>query len=281
MNWNLGRRTLKIHSTPLVMGILNVTPDSFSDGGRYDGIENAVQHGIAMAHQGADIIDIGGESTRPYSDPVALGEELSRVIPVIKRLKSKISIPISIDTSKAEVARQAIAAGAEIINDVSGLQGDPAMMSVAAQSNVGLCVMHMQGTPQTMQDNPTYDNIVEEIFRYLVDRRDACLAHGIAKDRLCLDPGIGFGKTHEHNIELIKQCRRFRDTGCPILIGHSRKGFIGKLIGDKQADRDAGTLGITLAVAAAGMHVVRVHDVSSTRHALDTFAAVYPLKFED
>jgi dihydropteroate synthase len=281
MNWNLGRRTLSIRSTPLVMGILNVTPDSFSDGGRYDSIENAVSHGITLANQGADIIDIGGESTRPYSDPVGVEEELSRVIPVIERLKSIVSIPISIDTSKAEVARQAIAAGAEIINDVSGLQGDPEMMSVAVRSNVGLCVMHMQGTPQTMQDNPTYDNIVEEIFQYLVDRRDVCLANGIAQDRLCLDPGIGFGKTHQHNIELIKQCRRFRDTGCPILIGHSRKGFIGKLIGDKEADRDAGTLGITLAVAAAGMHVVRVHDVSSTRHALDTFAAVYPLKSDD
>lgn len=274
MKWNLGGRVLSLGPTPLVMGILNVTPDSFSDGGRHAGVAAAVEHAVAMQRDGAAIIDIGGESTRPDSTPVGVDEELARVLPVIEQLKQRLTIPISIDTSKAEVARQAVAAGAEIINDVTGLEGDPNMPQVAAQSGVGICVMHMRGTPQTMQIDPQYEDVVEEIFQYLVDRRDACLQHGISLDRICLDPGIGFGKTHEHNLELLRRCERFLDTGCPILIGHSRKGFVGKVIGDKTADRDAGTLGITLAMVAAGMQVVRVHEVTATCQAIQAFAAV-------
>ncbi|WP_146534417.1 dihydropteroate synthase [Rubripirellula reticaptiva] len=255
------------------MGIVNVTPDSFSDGGKHRDAEVAVATAIAMQNDGADIIDIGGESTRPYSDVVDVEEELDRVMPVIESLAGKIAIPISIDTSKSAVAAAAVQAGAEIINDVTGFDGDPAMVGVAVQSGVGVCVMHMQGNPQTMQDAPTYENVVDEIHAYLMARRDLCLAAGISIDRVCLDPGIGFGKTHEHNLTLLKATRRFTDLGCPILIGHSRKGFIRKMLGDDAADLTAGTLGVTLAVAAAGANVIRVHDVRETVQALTLFEA--------
>jgi len=275
-SWNLGRRTIRgCHACggygPLVMGILNVTPDSFSDGGRHFSIDKAVAAAIEMTRQGADIIDIGGESTRPYSTPVSADQELDRVIPVIEQLAGKIDVPISIDTSKSIVARSAVAAGAEIINDVTGLEGDPDMADVAAQSGVGVCVMHMRGTPQTMQDDPSYDDVVAEIDDYLRQRLDWCIDQGIERDRICLDPGIGFGKTHEHNLELLRATERFTQIGVPILIGHSRKGFIGKVLGDSQLDRDYGTLGVSLAVAAAGASVVRVHAVRPTVEALRLF----------
>jgi dihydropteroate synthase len=255
------------------MGILNVTPDSFSDGGTHFSTAAAVESALRMQAEGADILDIGGESTRPYSQPVTAENELRRVIPVIEGLAGRLQIPISIDTSKAAVAEAAIDAGAEIINDVTGLEGDPAMPELAVRHGVGVCVMHMQGTPQTMQDNPTYGDVVEEIIDYLERRREFCLARGIAHDRICLDPGIGFGKTHEHNLELLRHTARFCQLDCPILIGHSRKGFIGKVLGDKTADRDAGTLGVTLAVAAAGADLVRVHNVRLTTEALRLFHA--------
>ncbi len=257
------------------MGILNVTPDSFSDGGKHNQSEIAVETALRMQADGADILDIGGESTRPYSDPVGVGEELARVMPVIEKLagSSAFTIPISIDTSKADVADAAVHAGAEIINDVTGLEGDPAMAKVAVGHGVGVCVMHMKGTPQTMQDDPRYENVVEEIYDYLVRRKEFCEAAGIAPERICLDPGIGFGKTHEHNLDLLRGTRRFTQLDCPILIGHSRKGFIAKILGDKKADRCAGTLGVTLAVAAAGAHVVRVHDVKESVDALRLFRA--------
>ncbi|MBN1852271.1 MAG: dihydropteroate synthase, partial [Pirellulales bacterium] len=182
------------------MGVINVTPDSFSDGGCFSDPGAAVDHGLHLVADGADLLDIGGESTRPYSQPVALDEELRRVVPVVQRLTQETDRPISIDTSKAEVARAALDAGAEIINDVTGLQGDPAMIPLAAATGAGLCVMHMQGTPQTMQDHPVYRDVVEDIYEYLVQRRDACLNAGIEHGRICIDPGIGFGKTTEHNL---------------------------------------------------------------------------------
>ena len=256
-----------------MMGILNVTPDSFSDGGRNLDPQAAIATALQMQADGADIIDIGGESTRPYSDPVAAARELDRVIPVLEGLAGQLRLPISIDTSKAAVARAAVAAGAEIINDVSGLEGDPQMLGLAAELQVGVCVMHMQGTPQTMQDDPSYDDVVEDVFQYLAERRARCIAAGIVAERICLDPGIGFGKTHEHNLQLLRGTRRFGELGNPILIGHSRKGFVGKVLGDKQADRTAGTLGVSLAVAAAGAHIIRVHDVEQTVHALKLFEA--------
>lgn len=271
--WRLARRSLDLADRPLIMGILNVTPDSFSDGGKHVDPQIAVASAIQMQANGANIIDIGGESTRPYSDPVGVQEELDRVLPVIEGLRGKIQIPISIDTSKAAVAKAAVDAGAEIINDVTGLEGDPEMGAVAAASKVGICVMHMQGTPQTMQEAPLYDDVVQEIYDYLLQRRQFCLDLGIDHHRICLDPGIGFGKTHEHNLTLLGATRRFTMMDSPILIGHSRKGFIGKLLGDKKADRDAGTLGVSLAVAAAGAAVIRIHNVKMTFDALQMFRA--------
>ncbi|MDA8744987.1 dihydropteroate synthase [Rubripirellula amarantea] len=269
--WTLKTRSLEFARAPLVMGILNVTPDSFSDGGKHLALATAVESALQMQADGAAIIDIGGESTRPYSDPVGVEEELSRVIPVIEQLKGRLKIPISIDTSKAEVARQALAEGAEIINDVTGLEGDPAMIKVASQSKAGVCVMHMQGTPQTMQDRPSYDDVAKDVYRYLKQRKEYCLDAGIDENRICLDPGIGFGKTHEQNLELLRHMPDFLDLGSPILIGHSRKGFIAKVIGDSTQDRMAGTLGVTLAAAVAGMHVVRVHDVLESVQAIKLF----------
>ena len=221
------------------MGIVNVTPDSFSDGGQFFDEGAAVAHALQLAADGADLLDIGGESTRPYSKPIVADEELRRVRPVIEKLVAQVRIPISIDTSKAAVARAAVDAGAEIINDVTGLTGDAAMVDLAIETGVGVCAMHMQGTPQTMQDNPTYTDVVGEVRDYLHARRDALVSAGVSRERICLDPGIGFGKTHEHNITLMRHCYEFHELGCPLLVGHSRKGFLGKLIGDKEADRAA------------------------------------------
>jgi dihydropteroate synthase len=258
------------------MGIVNITPDSFSDGGDFFAAQSAIDRGLQMVAEGADIIDVGGESTRPYADAVSAEEELRRISQVIETLCQKTKIPISIDTTKAVVAQRAIELGAEIVNDVSGLERDPAMIEVVRQSGVGVCVMHAQGTPQTMQDDPNYQDVVEEIYNYLDQRKQSLVRAGISPEKICLDPGIGFGKTHEHNLTLMRNCQRFLDLDSPILIGHSRKGFIGKLIGDPQADRTAGTLGASLAAAVQGMHVLRVHDVKATRDALTTFIACAP-----
>jgi len=255
------------------MGIINVTPDSFSDAGRFFDSQAAIDQGLRLVEDGADLLDVGGESTRPYSQPIALDEELSRVMPVIEALCQRVSVPVSIDTSKAAVARAAIAAGAEIINDVTGLGADPEMLAAARESGVGVCAMHMQGTPQTMQDNPMYGDVVAEILHYLRQRRDALLQVGIAADRICLDPGIGFGKTHQHNLTLMANCWRFHELGTPLLVGHSRKGFIGKVLGDKEADRTAGTIGAALSLAAQGVQIIRVHDIRPVREALLLFEA--------
>jgi dihydropteroate synthase len=271
--WQLRTRTIAFPRRPLVMGIVNVTPDSFSDGGQFLNPDAAVDHALQLVADGADLLDIGGESTRPYSTSVDASEELRRVLPVIERLASAVSVPISVDTSKAAVGRAAVEAGAEIINDVTGLEGDPEMIQVAADSGVGVCAMHMQGTPQTMQDDPTYADVVAEILEYLRERRDALLSVGIARERICLDPGIGFGKTHEHNIALMANCRTFHSLGCPLLVGHSRKGFLGKLIGDKDADRTHATVGAALGLAVQGVQIVRVHDVRTVREALLAFEA--------
>ena len=255
------------------MGIVNVTPDSFSDGGRFLDQQAAVEHALRLVAEGADLLDIGGESTRPYSQPIHSEEELRRVLPVIEAVCNTCSVPVSVDTSKAEVARHAIAAGAEIINDVTGLEGDPEMLAVARQTRAGICAMHMQGTPQTMQDDPRYEDVVEEIAAYLGDRRNALASAGIDSDRICLDPGIGFGKTHQHNLTLMANCWRFHELGAPLLVGHSRKGFIGKVIGDKEADRTAGTVGGALALASQGVQIIRIHDVQPLRQALLMFEA--------
>jgi dihydropteroate synthase len=255
------------------MGIVNITPDSFSDGGRFLDAGAAVAHAVQLAADGADLLDIGGESTRPYAQPVSAAEELTRVLPVIEQLVPQLRIPLSIDTSKAAVAREAINAGAEIVNDVTALDGDPAMLPLVVEMGVGVCAMHMQGTPQTMQVDPNYNDVLAEVMNYLRRRRDALVAAGVAPERICLDPGIGFGKTHSHNIALMAHCFRFHELGCPLLVGHSRKGFLGKVIGDKAAGRMSATVGAALALAVQGVQIVRVHDVRPTREALAAFEA--------
>jgi dihydropteroate synthase len=260
-HWRLRTRMLDLPRRPLVMGILNVTPDSFSDGGQFLDPDAAIGYALRLTADGADIIDVGGESTRPYSEPV------------IERLAGLVDVPVSIDTSKAAVARAAIQAGAEIINDVTGLEGDPDMVPLAVQTGAGLCVMHMQGTPQTMQDNPTYVDVVAEIHVYLRARRDALVAAGVARERICLDPGIGFGKTSEHNLALVARCGEFHDLGCPLLVGPSRKRFLAKVLGDDAADRTSVTVGVALSLATQGVQVVRVHDVGPVREALVAFEA--------
>lgn len=257
----------------MLMGVINVTPDSFSDGGRYLASTTAIEQALRLVEEGADLIDVGGESTRPYAAVVDAQEELRRVVPVIERLARETEVPISIDTSKAVVAQAALDAGAEVINDVTGLEGDPHMIATAIASGAGICAMHMQGTPQTMQDDPRYGDVVAEVHEYLRQRRDALLAAGIPLERICLDPGVGFGKTHQHNLTLMAHGSAFHDLGCPLLIGHSRKGFLAKVIGDKEADRDAATAGAALALAAQGVQIVRVHNVRLVREALLAFEA--------
>jgi dihydropteroate synthase len=272
--WQLRTRRLEFGRRPLLMGIVNITPDSFSDGGQFFDTQQAIEHALQLIADGADILDIGGESTRPYSQPVAGEEELRRVLPVIEAICRQTNVPVSIDTSKAEVARRAIEAGAEIINDITGLAGDVQMVEVARLTQAGVCVMHMQGTPQTMQDAPTYGNVVEEIYSYLAERANALRQVGLNAERICLDPGIGFGKTHQHNLTLAARCDRYHELGYPLLVGPSRKGFIGKILENRQAGRTSGTIGVALALARQGVQVLRVHDVKHVREALLLFEAV-------
>lgn len=267
-SWSTRTRQLSWGPHPLLMGIVNVTPDSFSDGGQWSDPQAAIARGLLLLEQGADLVDVGGESTRPYSRRVDESEELRRVIPVIQGLVDTSNAIISIDTSKARVAREAVAAGAEIINDVTGLAGDPQMTAVAIDTGAGLCVMHAQGTPETMQDDPTYTDVVADVYEYLRRRREELMADGVSPDRICLDPGIGFGKTHAHNWKLVRAAKRFLSLPAPILFGHSRKGFITRQVGDGLAQRDAGTLAISLFLAEQGVGVLRLHEVSATRAAL-------------
>lgn len=280
--WQLRTRSVRLprpDELPLLMGIVNTTPDSFSDGGLWTQTKTAVAHGLSLIEAGADILDIGGESTRPFSDSVDPEEEWRRVGEVVRILSYESDCPISIDTSKASVAKNALENGAEIINDVTGLEGDPAMIRIASEAGAGICAMHMQGTPKTMQLNPNYESVVTEVYAYLENRKNTLVAAGIAPDSVCLDPGIGFGKTHRHNIELMKHASKFLDLGCPILIGHSRKGFLGKLV--KQTlhreaslqERDIATAATACSLADQGIHILRVHDVATVRLALAAYAS--------
>ncbi|MEW4451889.1 dihydropteroate synthase [Bremerella sp. JC817] len=273
VSWQLRTQTLRFSRTPMLMGIVNVTPDSFSDGGKWFDKNAAIDHALQLQADGAEILDIGGESTRPYSEPVDPAEELMRVIPVIQGIAEQVSIPISIDTTKAAVAKEAIAAGAEIINDISGMEADAAMIPLAIETGVGVCAMHMQGTPQTMQDDPTYDDVVLDIFDYLQNRYRQLRYEGIDRAKICLDPGIGFGKSHQHNLDLMAKCDEFHSLGCPLLVGHSRKGFLAKILGDKDKDRTLSTVGSTLTLARLGVQIIRVHDVKANKEALDAFIA--------
>ncbi len=254
------------------MGIVNVTPDSFSDGGRFFDADTAVAHALELVGAGANLLDIGGESTRPYAEVVSEAEELRRVLPVIEMLADQVDVPLSIDTSKPTVAREALAAGAEIINDVSGA-ADPGMIELVLRSDAAICVMHMLGTPDTMQNDPVYEDVVAEVLGYLRRRRDVLMDAGIGQDRIALDPGIGFGKTAQHNLQLLRSVDRLHELGCPVLVGHSRKRFIGEVLGDGEADRTAGTLGAALALARRGAQILRVHDVTAVREALLLFEA--------
>jgi dihydropteroate synthase len=257
------------------MGIVNVTPDSFSDGGRYLDVDHAVDHALHLEAEGAAILDIGGESTRPGAEPVSIDDELRRVVPVIERLVGRVSAPISIDTQKSGVARAALDAGAELVNDVSAGVADPAMSEVVAGAGAGVCLMHMRGTPATMQRDPCYEDVVAEVADFLASRRDAFLRAGVDRERICLDPGIGFGKTTQHNLVLCRRIGELHRLGQPILVGHSRKRFLGEVLGDSNRDRTAATAGAAIALALAGVQVLRVHDVAAVRDALACFAATH------
>ncbi len=256
------RRDLVLGEGTLVMGILNATPDSFSDGGRFVAAQEAVEEGLRMVAEGADLLDVGGESTRPGADPVSVAEELQRVIPIIEALAAKVTIPISIDTTKAAVAREAIAAGAEIINDVSAMRLDPAMPEVAAASRAGLILMHMRGLPKTMQQGPlVYPSLIDDVIDFLKERLQCAETAGVERDRTMLDPGIGFGKTGVDNMRLLRHLDRFAVLGRPILTGVSRKSFIGGVLGGAPQQRLEGTAAAMVISIMNGSSIVRVHDV--------------------
>ena len=258
------------------MGIVNVTPDSFSDGGLYLDPARAIRHGLDLAAEGADWLDIGGESTRPGSEGVSLEAELERVIPVVEALAGPDGpgVPVSIDTSKAEVARQAATAGAQMINDVTALRGDPEMAEVCAESGAEVCLMHMLGEPRTMQEDPRYDDVVSEVRDFLAERMAAAVASGVAEEKILLDPGIGFGKTLEHNLALIQGLPEIAKLGRPLLVGPSRKRFIGELSGSDTEDRLPGTIAACIVSAQRGAAILRVHDVAPVRQALAVSDAI-------
>ena len=252
------------------MGIVNVTPDSFSDGGKFSSTEAAVAHALRLMEEGADILDIGGESTRPNATPVSLQEELDRVTPVIETLAMQINIPISIDTYKPQVMQAAIAAGASMVNDVRALQ-EVGAMEIVAKSDVGVCLMHMQGTPQTMQQNPHYENVLADVKAFLADRLQASIHAGLKAERIVLDPGFGFGKTRAHNIALVQQLQSFADLGRPLLVGLSRKSVLG---GDNADGRLYASIAAAVIAAQKGAKILRVHDVKETVEALKIVTAI-------
>lgn len=267
--------TLDLGARVHVMGILNVTPDSFSDGGNLTSEQQLLSEVAAMVEAGVDLLDIGGESTRPGAPAVSLQEELARVIPAIENIRRHHSTPISIDTNKAEVARQALDAGADIINDISALRFDPAMLPLAVARQVPVIIMHMQGTPGTMQQNPHYDNVVEEIKAELQQWLVAAEAGGLSRGKIIVDPGLGFGKTLDHNLSILKHLPSFTELGCPVLIGHSRKRFIGLLLGEEEPRRrDEGTAVISALCVRAGAAILRVHNVAKTVQAVKLARAI-------
>ncbi len=268
------QRTWDFADGPRLMGILNVTPDSFSDGGRWLAVNAAVEHAFQLAADGADVIDIGGESTRPGSLPVPPAEQLRRIVPVIEQLSGKIGVPLSLDTSSSVVATEGLSAGAQIVNDVTGLGGDPEMVAVCAERRCGVIVMHMQETPQTMQLEPRYDDVVQEVSGYLAGRVRQLATQGIPEERIMIDPGIGFGKTAAHNLSLLSNIGRLRAVGRPVLIGHSRKRFLQKVLGRPVEEAMAGTIGVSIGVAEQGAEMIRVHDVRAVKDAIVAWQAV-------
>ncbi|MBI5845363.1 MAG: dihydropteroate synthase [Deltaproteobacteria bacterium] len=274
--------SLELGEKARIMGIVNVTPDSFSDGGHFFDHRKAMEHGLELAEAGADILDVGGESTRPFSDPVTVEEEMRRVIPVIEALRKKTGLPISVDTRRSATARAALSAGATIINDVSALSDDPAMAALVAERGAAVILMHMLGSPKTMQQDPQYSDVVKEVRDYLEARVKFAVSAGIPKERIVIDPGIGFGKTIEHNLALIRNIPAFDSLGVPVLIGHSRKAFIRRLLAadlGREADRgeiETGTQAVTAMCAASGAHIIRVHDVKAARAAIILARAIRP-----
>jgi dihydropteroate synthase len=258
---------------PVVMGVLNVTPDSFSDGGKFVRLDAAVEQGVRMAEEGAAIIDVGGESTRPGAPAVGLDEELRRVVPVIERLRARTGVILSVDTSKAEVMRAAAAAGAAMINDVRALRG-PGALETAVSSGCAVCLMHMLGEPRTMQEAPTYRDVVAEVRGFLAERVEACVVAGLATERIVLDPGFGFGKTLAHNLELLRHLGDLAVNGLPVLAGLSRKSTVGALTGRSPAERVHGSVALAVIAVLNGARILRVHDVAATVDALKIVAAV-------
>ncbi|MBI3408818.1 MAG: dihydropteroate synthase [Planctomycetes bacterium] len=274
MRWQLRNRTWTFRNHLIVMGIVNVTPDSFSDGGRFPSPRAAVDHALKLVDEGAHIIDIGGESTRPGATHIAAEEELRRVLPVVKLLVRETDEAISIDTSKAEVARICVMEGAHIVNDVTALAGDPEMPEVA-RMGCGVILMHMQGTPATMQVAPHYDNVIEDICTYLQERMEFAVASGISLEQIALDPGVGFGKTYAHNMEMLARLNEFQRFGRPICLGASRKGFLGKITGQELERRITASLAVACHAAMHGSaQIIRVHDVQQTRDAIDVIEAL-------
>ncbi len=265
-------RTLDLNK-PIIMGIVNVTPDSFSDGGNYNSVDDAFNQAMRLIKDGAEILDIGGESTRPGAPDVALQEELKRVIPVIKRIREASDCVISIDTSKAAVMEAAIEAGADIINDVRALQEPGALEVAARHSDVPVCLMHMQGQPRTMQTNPTYENLISEISQFFEERVLTCSKAGINQNRIILDPGFGFGKTLNHNFEILEKFNEFSRLGLPLLAGLSRKSMFGQLLNRETSERVAASLAGALLCAQKGAHIIRVHDVQETADVIGVWQA--------
>ena len=275
MIWHVGGKAHDLMRRGMVMGIVNVTPDSFSDGGRYFDVDHAVDHGRELIREGAAILDVGGESTRPGAEPVSEVEELRRVLPVIRALRAESDVLISIDTFKATVAEAALDAGADIINDVSGLTHDPRMVEVAARSSAGIVLMHMKGEPRTMQVNPHYDDVVREVQQFFRDRLENLTSSGIAPERIVLDPGIGFGKALEHNLALLRSLRELAVNDRPVLLGVSRKSMIGKLVGsDRMEDRAWPTVALTSYARERGVRIVRVHEVKANADAMRMTEAI-------
>jgi dihydropteroate synthase len=267
-------RELRFDVDPLVMGVLNITPDSFYDGGKYHGTENAIKHALEMVEDGADIIDVGGESTRPFSESTPVDEELKRVIPVIEGIRARSDIAISIDTYKSQVVREAHAAGADIANDISGFLFDPDMAKTVGELAMHAIIMHIKGTPKNMQQNPFYEDVVSEIKAFFIERMAFAKQQGVPEERIILDPGIGFGKRAEDNLKIIKMVRDFRELGRPILIGTSMKNFIGRITESSLADRIDGTLASVAISVWNGADIVRVHDVKKTRRVVKLVSAI-------
>ncbi len=278
LTWEFGSESFDC-SKPVIVGIINVTPDSFSDGGRFFEPEDAIRQGIALAEDGADILDIGGESTRPGSDPVSEAEELRRVIPVIEGIRETgVSAPISIDTRRIEVARKAVEAGATIVNDVSAFRDSTELASFCAENKLGVVLMHMLGTPRNMQVDPHYDDVIEEIGAFFEERMEFATSEGIPAERIVLDPGIGFGKLLEHNLRILRECFKWMKLGRPIMIGPSRKRFIGELLDVEVGERLPGTIGACVTAYMTGARVFRVHDVVPIKHALEVAYSIITCK---